>query len=121
MTTMEQEFASFGDTRTVLNFMEFTNIDEHVLALDMEIADPTPLSTATAEERLARLLVLYRAVRPILIAVAGLPLFPARWRAALTKLVTAFDQIAAAMSKPDFKAGKDLKEGAGRAAPEARS
>ena len=109
MTTMEQELlAQYADTGTVLNFVEFTLIDEHVLALDMEIADPAPLSTATADERLARLLVLYRTVRPILIAVAGLPLFPARWRGALMKLVTAFDQIAAATPKPDFKAGKDL-------------
>ena len=85
----------------------FNSIDQEIRALDME----TIIAASTlpvAEDRLVRLLTIYKAVRPLLRAFAVLPLIPEHWRNALQLLIATLDEIAAATPEPDFKAGKDL-------------
>jgi hypothetical protein len=60
-----------------------------------------------AADPIARLVIIYRAVRPILLVILGLTLIPPAWRSALKMFVTSLDTFATAFD-PTFKAGKDL-------------
>ena len=57
-----------------------------------------------AGARVAQAVKVYRATRPLLQAIAMLPLIPPAWRAALQLLVITLDGVNAS-----FKAGKDLE------------
>ncbi|HVR37488.1 MAG TPA: hypothetical protein VMU84_00210 [Thermoanaerobaculia bacterium] len=66
-------------------------------------------TTAAPEERTARLLSIYAAVRPIFAVLTAVPLIPPTWRDALRLFVVMFDETAALSDiGPRFKAGKDL-------------
>ena len=59
-------------------------------------------------ESAQRLMTTYAGVRPILVALASVPLVPETWRAALSVFVASLDGVTAT-----FKAGKDLAVGGG--------
>jgi hypothetical protein len=61
---------------------------------------------ADACRRAQRLTTTYTAARPILVALAAIPLIPATWRAIVTTFVVSLDQIT-----NSFKAGNDLALG----------
>lgn len=62
----------------------------------------------TPADRSQRLVTTYAGVRPILLALAAVPLVPETWRAALSVFVITLDGVTAT-----FKAGKDLAVGDG--------
>jgi hypothetical protein len=62
----------------------------------------------TPADRAQRLMTTYAGVRPILLALASVPLVPETWRAAITVFVASLDGVTAT-----FKAGKDLAVGNG--------
>jgi hypothetical protein len=62
----------------------------------------------TPAGRAQRLMTTYAGVRPILVALAAVPLVPEAWRAAISAFVKALDDVSAT-----FKAGKDLAVGNG--------
>lgn len=84
----------------------FEAINAHVNSIDL--AEITALTAVpqTAADRATRLVTAYTAARPILVAVAAIPLIPATWRAIVTTFVVALDGFTAT-----FKAGKDLAVG----------
>lgn len=97
---------------TILNFEA---IDDHVLGAGFEAL----LTHAAAPAQ--RLIAAYRAVKPILAAIAALPILPTQWRLALRVFTGALDELAGSQtavtaapapegipSDADFKAGKDL-------------
>ena len=55
----------------------------------------------------AQMVIIYGAVRPIILVMLGLPLIPPAWRAVLKLFVANLDTLANAFD-PTFKAGKDL-------------
>ncbi|HSY49311.1 MAG TPA: hypothetical protein VLC46_10905 [Thermoanaerobaculia bacterium] len=65
----------------------------------------------TAAERAQRLMTMYAGVRPILLALASVPLVPAAWRSAISVFVITLDGVT-----DTFKAGKDLAVGDGGSA-----
>jgi hypothetical protein len=79
---------------------EFESLD-----LGGEGAVATPQTPA---DRAQRLMTTYAGVRPILVALAAVPLVPETWRAAITVFVASLDGVTAT-----FKAGKDLAVGNG--------
>jgi hypothetical protein len=98
--------------------LSFESIDDHILdyvndfidefeSLDTfgEGAVATP---QTAADRAQRLMTTYAGVRPILVALAAVPLVPETWRAAISVFVASLDGVTAS-----FKAGKDLAIGGG--------
>ena len=85
------------------NHLSFDSIDREVRKFDIvgfssEGAVQTP---ATATERLV---AVFNAVRPILMAIAStIPLIPVAWRTLMSVFVSTLDDVSAS-----FKAGKDL-------------
>jgi len=65
--------------------------------------ESTKTLMATRDGRLAQVVKVYKAVRPLLQTIAILPLIPPAWRAALQLFVTTLDGF-----NVSFKAGKDL-------------
>jgi hypothetical protein len=83
--------------------VSFEAINAHVNSIDLaEVTAPGAVAQ-TGADRVQRLMTSYSAARPILVAVASIPLIPATWRAIVTALVVTLDQVTAS-----FKAGKDL-------------
>jgi hypothetical protein len=69
----------------------------------------------TKQTALDRLITRYTMIRPILVALAAIPLIPPTWRAGLVAFTTTADEVSLLTSSfptpdpvnPDFKAGKD--------------
>lgn len=104
MTTMPQT-----DTH-----LTFSGIDAHVRA---QAATAPP---QTQQSPTGQLLARYATIRPILAALAAIPLIPANWRAGIAAFLTTADEVALLVetpattepaplpiTQPDFKAGKD--------------
>ena len=66
------------------------------------------LDAAAAKDRLIRLLVIFDGIRPLLRALASVPMLPEQWRKSLQMLIAVLDELSASTPKPYFKAGKDL-------------
>jgi hypothetical protein len=94
------------------NTLTFDAINAHVNSIDLSKVTAPPAAAQTAEDREQRLQTAYTAARPILVAVAAIPFIPANWRAIVSVLVAALDQVTAS-----FKAGKDLAVSDGGGAP----
>jgi len=85
------------------NALTFEAVNAHVNSIDLaEVTAPTAVPQSPAD-RTQRLITAYAAARPILAAVAAIPLIPATWRTIVTTFVVALDGFTAT-----FKAGKDL-------------
>jgi len=82
----------------------FAEIDQKIAWL--RSPDRASLLTPGADP-MTRLVTIYRAVRPIILVILGLPLIPPAWRSVLKLFVTNLDTLATAFD-PTFKAGKDL-------------
>jgi hypothetical protein len=85
-------------------FAAVEEIDGHVAALDLK---RTAVATSPPADIYKHLVTIYTGVRPLLAAITALPVWPAKWRAALSALVDALDAVSVAVN-PDFKAGKDV-------------
>src|SRR5438067_11540772 len=81
----------------------FDSIDQQMRSLDMD-AIIAAAELPVNQDRIARLIVIHDAVRPLLRAMAVLPLIPERWHSALKMLIGVLDEIAS--SKPTFMARK---------------
>jgi hypothetical protein len=98
--------------------LSFESIDDHILDYvndfidEFESLDTTGegavATPQTAADRAQRLMTTYAGVRPILLALAAVPLVPETWRAAISVFVASLDGVTAT-----FKAGKDLAVGDG--------
>ena len=98
--------------------LSFESIDDHVNDYVNESIDQfESLDTGemavvakpqTAGDRAQSLMTTYAGVRPILLALAAVPLVPETWRAAISVFVASLDGVTAS-----FKAGKDLAAGNG--------
>ena len=91
------------------NAISFEAINAHVNRFGLDEVDGPTTPTAAPQspaDRATRLMTAYTAARPILVAVAAIPLIPATWRAIVTTFVVALDGFTAS-----FKAGKDLAVG----------
>jgi hypothetical protein len=87
--------------------LSFERIDAHINRIDLaSLAAATALPTQP--DRGQRLIAAYAMSRPILIAIAAIPLVPATWRTALRIFTTTLDEVTLS-----FKAGKDLAVGDG--------
>jgi len=85
------------------NRLTFDTIDRHVQQFDTVsfLAEGAVQTPATGAERLV---AVFDAVRPILVALAStIPLIPAAWRTLMSVFVSTLDDATAS-----FKAGKDL-------------
>jgi len=103
------------------NDLSFEGIDDHVNdyvndfidefeSLDTTGEGAVATTPQTAADRAQRLMTTYAGVRPILLALASVPLVPETWRAAISVFVASLDGLTAT-----FKAGKDLAVGDGGA------
>jgi hypothetical protein len=83
--------------------LSFDGINRHVQQLDLVsfLSEGAVQTPATSVERLV---AVFDAVRPILMAIAStIPLIPAAWRTLMGVFVSTLDDVSAS-----FKAGKDL-------------
>jgi len=87
--------------------ISFEEIDTSIRSYTMEESEGNTLLPSKPSAGVTRVLQIYTAVKPLLKALAVLPLLPAVWRSALQLFVIALDEAAT------FKAGKDLSEEAG--------
>jgi len=83
--------------------ISYDAIDASIRSLDMEEEQGNTLIAAPGS-RLERVAKIYRAVKPLLKAIAILPLLPPTWRAVLQLFLSTLDEVDAS-----FKAGKDLE------------
>ena len=114
MSTGQQQ-----ETKT--NDLSFESIDDQIndyvnpLLDDFESqnlgAEGAVATPQTPADRAQRLVTTYAGVRPMLVALATVPLVPATWRAALNVFVITLDGVT-----DTFKAGKDLAVGGGGSA-----
>jgi len=106
MSTGETHIGEMEIVRYAVN-TSFESIDKAVRSLDME-AFVKASTLPAAKDRLIRLLVIFDSIRPLLRALASVPLLPEQWRKALQLLIAVLDELSASTPKPFFKAGKDL-------------
>jgi hypothetical protein len=91
-----------------MNAITFETIAHAINALDLEALGasttaPPPDPAACVQ----RVVVAYRAVRPLLAALAVVPLVPPKFREVVRIFLATTDQLAE-IPAADFKAGKDL-------------
>lgn len=90
-----------------MNTTTFESIVHSINSLDLNAPATAPADPAAHSDRL---LAVYRAVRPLLLALTMVSLVPPQFRAALTLFLNTFDGFANSVSASgDFKAGKDLE------------
>jgi hypothetical protein len=113
-------------------FMTYRMIHRSIAALRIEEVTFHSVQAETYTSLVDRVLRIYKALMPFLTALAGIPLIPPTWRAALIAFMQALDLLTAASSSdapvpatpitasaaadttlstttdPSFKAGKDL-------------
>ena len=90
-----------------MNAITFESIQQSVNTLDLQ-AFTAKTAAGDQPTRVQRVLASYRAVRPLLAAVAVVPVIPPQFRDALRLFLVTFDQFAADSATGEFKAGKDL-------------
>jgi hypothetical protein len=80
----------------------FEHIDQQIRTLDRTALAAQP---AALLGPISHLLTIYQALRPLLLAMSTLPLFPANWRNALVLFLHSLDALD---HNETFKAGKDV-------------
>ena len=95
-----------------MNAITFETIQHSLNTLDRETIGAATAATDHAT-LVQRVVATYRAVRPLLVAVALLPVAPPQFREGMQLFVSTLDQLTAsappaASATGDFKAGKDL-------------
>ncbi len=85
-----------------MNHHTFEAVDQEVRKFDVN-AFTAESAVKTAETRRSQLVTVYAPARPIIMALASMPMIPKAWRAVLTLFIGALDE-----ANPTFKAGKDL-------------
>jgi hypothetical protein len=92
------------------NNVSFKAMDASIRTLTGEMEQQATAVPETQSGRVERLLKVYAGVKPLLTALATLPIIPATWRAALLLFNSTLEAVAAGVGvvDPDFKAGKDV-------------
>jgi hypothetical protein len=85
----------------------YVEIDHHINTLDIEAINARTMLDSP-NDRVHKVIAIFRSLRPLLTAITALPLIPNRWRAAVQLFVVALDALSADGAAGDFKAGKDL-------------
>jgi hypothetical protein len=91
--------------------VSFKQIDASLKTLTVEQPNAAQPETLTA--RVEKLAKVYSSIKPLLAAVAALPIIPQTWRIGLTLFAQTIDLVVSApelvaAGDADFKAGKDL-------------
>ena len=87
----------------------YAMISHSIRSLDLDDFSGQTAIADTFKAQLQRLAKLYIALKPLLAAIATLPLLPQTWRVALAFFIGTLDAVASSPEiDPDFKAGKDL-------------
>jgi hypothetical protein len=89
----------------------YNAINRAIRALNIPEMEMEEEHTAVPENtavQINRFVKVHSAVKPLLLVVSVLPLFPQAWRTALALFVQTLDGIANSALNPAFKAGKDL-------------
>jgi hypothetical protein len=81
-------------------------IDRSIQSLNLTAMSEKTANAGSFSGRLDRLIAVYHGVKPLLAALATIPLIPQTWRAAIALFNASLDSVVVAV--PDFKAGKDL-------------
>ena len=85
------------------NHLSFDSIDREVRKFDI-VSFSSEGAVRTPATSVERLVTVFGAVRPILMALAStIPLIPVAWRTLMSAFVSTLDDVSAS-----FKAGKDL-------------
>ena len=85
------------------NHLTFDSIDHQVKQFDL-VTFNSEGAVQTSATAIERLVTVFDAVRPILMALAtAIPLIPVAWRTLMSVFVSSLDEVSAS-----FKAGKDL-------------
>jgi len=96
------------------NNLSFDSIDRQVSKFDI-VGFSTEGDAQTAATSTERLVAVFDAVRPILVALAStIPLIPVAWRTLMSVFVSTLDDVSAS-----FKAGKDLATAPVKVSPKA--
>jgi hypothetical protein len=90
------------------NELSFESINAGIKQYGPTLYTSETVAPQTAADRTTSMVASYAVVRPILAALAVIPLIPATWRAALSIFITTLDGVT-----DSFKAGKDLAVGDG--------
>ncbi|HSY49918.1 MAG TPA: hypothetical protein VLC46_13975 [Thermoanaerobaculia bacterium] len=90
------------------NELSFESINAGIKQYGPTLYTSETVAPQTAADRATSMVASYAVVRPILAALAVIPLIPATWRAALSIFITTLDGVT-----DSFKAGKDLAVGDG--------
>jgi len=91
--------------RLALAQISYESIDQSIRTVEMESGNTLLSVPQGAGEQLLKV---YRAIRPLLKAVAVVPLLPPTWRTVMQLFVATLDEFIASDA---FKAGKDLSSG----------
>ena len=85
----------------------FNSIARQVSAFD---AAAFTSKSAAQESKSERLATIYAVVRPILVVIAGIPLIPKAWRAALRIFITTVDEVWSFVYGKDRNIPKAIRE-----------
>lgn len=87
----------------------YATINHSIRSLDFAEFERQTAIAPTFKTHVQQLAKLYIALKPLLAAIATLPLLPQPWRIALGLFVGSLDAVVSSPEiDPDFKAGKDL-------------
>ena len=84
----------------------FAEIDHYISKLDVKTLRAKTLHDAPAD-RVTKAVIIYRALRPLIVMGAALPM-PNSWRIVAQMFIVALDELSADSASGEFKAGKDL-------------
>lgn len=84
----------------------FAEIDHYISKLDVKALRAKTLHDAPAD-RVTKAVIIYRALRPLIVMGAALPM-PHLWRVVAQMFIVALDELSADSASGEFKAGKDL-------------
>ncbi|HEX9986239.1 MAG TPA: hypothetical protein VGF69_23470 [Thermoanaerobaculia bacterium] len=90
-------------TMNLIAEVSFNDIARGIATLDLRRV--ATAAEETENDRIARLLTIYLAIRPLLSALTSLRLIPPPWRKAIGAFMESLDSLAILRG---FKAGKDL-------------
>lgn len=84
----------------------FAEIDHYISKLDVKALRAKTLHDAPAD-RVTKAVIIYRALRPLIVMGAALPMRNS-WRIVAQMFIVALDELSADSASGAFKAGKDL-------------
>ena len=90
-----------------MSSVTFHEIDHWVSTIEPDVIEAKAVADSSSD-RVRKVVMIFRGLRPLLVTVAATQLIPGPWRAAVQLFIAALDALAADGRSGDFKAGKDL-------------